>query len=223
MRFSGLIHIHITKSHRAELDKSVPREDKEIFYSQGLGMLSPDCSTLLEVFEEIDNKYIERKMWQKLCLESILYLNMILGTQAGFNNLTSQIQTLDSNMSQFKSEIIGKIEVHCIGFNMHRYRYLLQGVPQKSLILFYIMCDNSIIRQLKIWSAALCHWGPLKKITQLKVQQVYSESILVYWRDESVKVKKTLYLWMLIIVSRLNHKELKVCFMSYIIILHYCL
>ena len=34
----------------------MPREDKEIFYSQGLGMLSPDCSTLLEVFEEIDNK-----------------------------------------------------------------------------------------------------------------------------------------------------------------------
>ena len=72
-------------------------------------MLSPDCSTLLEVFEEIDNNgkcenYV-------LFLESLLYLNMILGTQAGFNNLTSQIQTLDSNMSQFKSEIISKIEV----------------------------------------------------------------------------------------------------------------
>ena len=58
------------------------------------------------------------------CLESILYLNMILGTQNGFNNLTSQIQTLDSNMSQFKSEIISKIEVHW--FLMY-----LQGVPKK--------------------------------------------------------------------------------------------
>ena len=51
---SGLIYIQITKSHRAELDKSMPREDKEMLYSQGLGMLSQDCSTLLEVFEEID-------------------------------------------------------------------------------------------------------------------------------------------------------------------------
>ena len=90
----------------------MPREDKEIFYSQGLEMLSPDCSTLLEVIEGVDNNNIKQKILKIMfCLESLLYLNMILGTQAGFNNLTSQIQTLDSNMSQFKSEIISKIEV----------------------------------------------------------------------------------------------------------------
>ena len=41
----------------------------------------------------------------------ILYLNNILGYQMGFSNITSQIQNLNSDVSQFKSEIISKIEV----------------------------------------------------------------------------------------------------------------
>ena len=38
-------------------------------------------------------------------------MNNILGYQIGFSNITSQIQNLNSDVSQFKSEIISKIEV----------------------------------------------------------------------------------------------------------------
>ena len=44
----------------------------------------------------------------------ILYLNMILGSNNGFSNLTNQIQNLTTNVSTYKDEIISKIEVsHC--------------------------------------------------------------------------------------------------------------
>ena len=76
------------------------------------------------------------------CLESLLYLNMILGTRAGFNNLTSQIQTLDSNMSQFKSEIISKIEVY-IGF-LHIFCLIY------TVLLFHQATDNLITSSLSL-------------------------------------------------------------------------
>ena len=41
----------------------------------------------------------------------ILYLNMILGSNNGFSNLTNQIQNLTTNVSTYKDEIISKIEV----------------------------------------------------------------------------------------------------------------
>merc|ERR1711879_170142 len=40
----------------------------------------------------------------------ILYLNMILGSNNGFSNLTNQIQNLTTNVSTYKDEIISKIE-----------------------------------------------------------------------------------------------------------------
>ena len=43
-----------------------------------------------------------------------MYLNLVLGNQDGFRNLTSQIQNLTSDVELYREEIINKIEVrHC--------------------------------------------------------------------------------------------------------------
>ena len=49
-----------------------------------------------------------------LYLGGILYLNLILGNNNGFNNLTNLIQNLTSDVSTYKDEIINKIEVKVI-------------------------------------------------------------------------------------------------------------
>ena len=40
-----------------------------------------------------------------------MYLNLVLGNQNGFRNLTTQIQNLTSDVGFYRDEIISKIEV----------------------------------------------------------------------------------------------------------------
>ena len=40
-----------------------------------------------------------------------MYLNLVLGNQNGFRNLSSQIQNLTSDVDLYREEIISKIEV----------------------------------------------------------------------------------------------------------------
>ena len=40
-----------------------------------------------------------------------MYLNLVLGNQNGFRNLTTQIQNLTSDVEVYREEIINKIEV----------------------------------------------------------------------------------------------------------------
>ena len=40
-----------------------------------------------------------------------MYLNLVLGNQNGFRNLTNQIQNLTSDVELYREEIINKIEV----------------------------------------------------------------------------------------------------------------
>ena len=40
-----------------------------------------------------------------------MYLNLVLGNQDGFRNLTTQIQNLTSDVELYREEIINKIEV----------------------------------------------------------------------------------------------------------------
>ena len=40
-----------------------------------------------------------------------MYLNLVLGNQNGFRNLTTQIQNLTSDVGLYRDEIISKIEV----------------------------------------------------------------------------------------------------------------
>ena len=51
-----------------------------------------------------------------------MYINLVLGNQNGFNNLSSQIQNLTSDVDLYREEIISKIEVKvpCI-FKLYRY------------------------------------------------------------------------------------------------------
>ena len=43
-----------------------------------------------------------------------MYLNLVLGNQNGFRNLTTQIQNLTSDVGLYRDEIISKIEVSLI-------------------------------------------------------------------------------------------------------------
>ena len=40
-----------------------------------------------------------------------MYVNLVLGNQNGFRNLTTQIQNLTSDVELYRNEIISKIEV----------------------------------------------------------------------------------------------------------------
>ena len=44
-------------------------------------------------------------------LGGLLYVNMVLGNNIGFNNITSQIHNLAVDVTQYGDEIIKKIEV----------------------------------------------------------------------------------------------------------------
>ena len=44
-------------------------------------------------------------------LGGLMYLNLVLGNQDGFRNLTTQIQNLTSDVGLYRDEIISKIEV----------------------------------------------------------------------------------------------------------------
>ena len=44
-------------------------------------------------------------------LGGLLYVNMVLGSNVGFNNLTTQIKNLTTDVVQYRDEIINKIEV----------------------------------------------------------------------------------------------------------------
>ena len=50
-----------------------------------------------------------------------MYINLVLGNQNGFNNLSSQIQNLTSDVDLYREEIISKIEVKipCIQINIY--------------------------------------------------------------------------------------------------------
>ena len=43
-----------------------------------------------------------------------MYLNLVVGNQSGFRNITSQIENLTSDVDIFKEEIINKIEVKIV-------------------------------------------------------------------------------------------------------------
>ena len=57
-----------------------------------------------------------------------MYLNLVLGNQDGFRNLTTQIQNLTSDVELYREEIINKIEVI---LNLHNINIL---EPRKALI-----------------------------------------------------------------------------------------
>ena len=48
---------------------------------------------------------------RNIFLGGLMYLNLVLGNQNGFKNLSSQIQNLTSDVDLYKEEIISKIEV----------------------------------------------------------------------------------------------------------------
>ena len=63
-----------------------------------------------------------------------MYLNLVLGNQDGFRNLTTQIQNLTSDVDLYREEIINKIEVgfylKCIhitilSINMYIFNFIL--------------------------------------------------------------------------------------------------
>ena len=56
----------------------------------------------------------EVNLYVYLFLGSLLYLNLVLGNQNGFRNLTTQIQNLTSDVGLYRDEIISKIEVSFI-------------------------------------------------------------------------------------------------------------
>ena len=45
-----------------------------------------------------------------------MYINLVLGNQNGFRNLSTQIQDLTTDVSLYKDEILNKIEVSFIEF-----------------------------------------------------------------------------------------------------------
>ena len=50
-----------------------------------------------------------------------MYLNLVLGNQDGFRNLTTQIQNLTSDVELYREEIINKIEVSLLLLNLQLY------------------------------------------------------------------------------------------------------
>ena len=48
------------------------------------------------------------------CQGGLLYLNMVLGNNQGFENLNFLIENMTSEMSHYRDEIISKIEVYNI-------------------------------------------------------------------------------------------------------------
>ena len=56
-----------------------------------------------------------------------MYLNLVLGNQNGFRNLTTQIQNLTSDVDLYKEEIINKIEVGLTVYSCENFKLYFLG------------------------------------------------------------------------------------------------
>ena len=57
-----------------------------------------------------------------------MYINLVLGNQNGFRNLTTQIQNLTSDVEHYREEIINKIEVSFVSAEL-----IFWGDPSQEL------------------------------------------------------------------------------------------
>ena len=78
-----------------------------------------------------------------------MYINLVLGNQNGFRNLTTQIQDLTSDVSLYKDEILNKIEVRFIEFQKNFYSLCVfqdteEQLLNHSLVVFPTLLESGI-------------------------------------------------------------------------------